>query len=141
MATVAAIKSQVNIEKVLSYYGRTPANGKKMQCLFPEKHTHHDTHPSMDKFEDRVFCRSQGCFSNKGADIFGVVGLMEDLTDFAAQKARVEEIFNMNGNARERTIDQVYDYMDETGTLLFQTVRYDPKDFRQRQPNGTGGWI
>jgi hypothetical protein len=34
-----------------------------------------------------------------------------------------------------------YDYTDETGTLLYQTVRYRPKDFRQRRPDGKGGWI
>src|SRR5262245_37567432 len=31
-----------------------------------------------------------------------------------------------------------YDYEDESGKLLFQVVRHEPKDFRQRVPNGTG---
>ena len=34
-----------------------------------------------------------------------------------------------------------YDYTDTDGTLLYQVVRYAPKDFRQRRPNGKGGWI
>lgn len=29
-----------------------------------------------------------------------------------------------------------YDYKDEHGNLLFQVVRFEPKDFRQRKPNG-----
>ena len=33
-----------------------------------------------------------------------------------------------------------YDYRDATGKLLFQVVRYEPKDFRQRRPDGNGGW-
>lgn len=33
-----------------------------------------------------------------------------------------------------------YDYTDEAGTLLYQSVRYDPKDFKQRRPDGKGGW-
>ncbi len=35
-----------------------------------------------------------------------------------------------------------YDYLDEKGTLLFQVVRFEPKDFRQRAPdqNARGGW-
>ncbi len=33
-----------------------------------------------------------------------------------------------------------YDYADEHGEVLFQTVRYEPKDFRQRRPDGAGGW-
>ena len=33
-----------------------------------------------------------------------------------------------------------YDYCDESAELLFQVVRFDPKDFRQRKPNDAGGW-
>lgn len=40
-----------------------------------------------------------------------------------------------------RKIVATYDYVDEDGTLLYQSVRYDPKDFRQRQPNGKDKWI
>jgi putative DNA primase/helicase len=34
-----------------------------------------------------------------------------------------------------------YDYTDEHGKLLYQVVRYEPKDFKQRRPNGCGDWI
>lgn len=34
-----------------------------------------------------------------------------------------------------------YDYTDESGELLYQNARYEPKDFKQRRPNGKGGWI
>jgi len=34
-----------------------------------------------------------------------------------------------------------YNYTDEEGNLLFQALRYEPKDFRQRRPDGKGGWI
>jgi putative DNA primase/helicase len=33
-----------------------------------------------------------------------------------------------------------YPYRDESGALIFQTVRLDPKDFRQRKPKEGGGW-
>ncbi|MBI3910614.1 MAG: hypothetical protein HY320_06745 [Armatimonadetes bacterium] len=33
-----------------------------------------------------------------------------------------------------------YDYLDENRKLLFQVVRYAPKDFRQRRPDGNGDW-
>ena len=36
------------------------------------------------------------------------------------------------------SIVATYDYRDDNGTLLFQVVRFEPKDFRQRRPNGTG---
>ena len=41
----------------------------------------------------------------------------------------------------ERRIVAEYDYVDADGTLVFQVVRYEPKDFRQRRPDGTGGWV
>jgi hypothetical protein len=59
----------------------------------------------------------------------------------------------MNGDARAAEpkrkarpsglgkIVATYDYVDEQGALLFEVVRYDPKDFRQRRPDGNGGWI
>jgi len=34
-----------------------------------------------------------------------------------------------------------YDYLSANGELLFQVVRFEPKDFRQRRPDGNGGWI
>lgn len=34
-----------------------------------------------------------------------------------------------------------YDYRNEYGQTVFQVVRYDPKDFRQRRPDGAGGWL
>jgi hypothetical protein len=39
-----------------------------------------------------------------------------------------------------RKISATYDYVDEQCELLFQVVRFDPKDFRQRRPDGNGGW-
>jgi hypothetical protein len=45
------------------------------------------------------------------------------------------------GNNTAAQIVATYDYTDEAGKLLFQTVRYQPKDFAQRQPDGKGGWI
>lgn len=34
-----------------------------------------------------------------------------------------------------------YNYTDEKGDLLFCVCRFEPKDFRQKAPDGTGGWI
>ena len=34
-----------------------------------------------------------------------------------------------------------YDYRDADGKLVYQVVRMIPKDFRQRRPDGGGGWI
>lgn len=45
-----------------------------------------------------------------------------------------------NGNGRADIVAE-YDYHDESGKLLYQVVRFHPKDFRQRRPDGNGGWI
>ena len=49
---------------------------------------------------------------------------------------------NGSGTAElRRRIVASYPYQDERGDLLFEVVRLDPKDFRQRRPDGHGGWI
>lgn len=39
---------------------------------------------------------------------------------------------------RKPQIRAVYRYVDEAGTLLYEVVRFDPKDFRQRRPDPNG---
>jgi hypothetical protein len=43
--------------------------------------------------------------------------------------------------APKRTIVKTYDYHGPVGGLVFQVVRFEPKDFRQRRPDGNGGWL
>jgi hypothetical protein len=50
------------------------------------------------------------------------------------------DLFHDSRNGAREIVD-TYDYTDPDGRLAFQTVRYWPKDFRQRQPDGAGGWI
>lgn len=37
-------------------------------------------------------------------------------------------------------VTAVYDYLNESQEMVYQVVRYEPKTFRQRQPDGKGGW-
>jgi putative DNA primase/helicase len=46
-----------------------------------------------------------------------------------------------NGRPPDEQIVATYDYTDECDAPLFQKVRYQPKDFRPRRPDGRGGWI
>jgi 5S rRNA maturation endonuclease (ribonuclease M5) len=54
------------------------------------------------------------------------------------------DVFDDNeGNGHEHKTKEIvaeYDYVDETGRLLFQVCRFAPKDFRQRRPGRKGGW-
>jgi hypothetical protein len=46
-----------------------------------------------------------------------------------------------NGKKSQRRIDKIFPYVDLNGQLLFEVVRYFPKDFRQRKPDGKGGYV
>jgi hypothetical protein len=46
----------------------------------------------------------------------------------------------------EKTADaqsplEIYQYLDESGRLLLEVVRYHPKGFRQRRQSASGAWI
>ena len=75
-----------------------------------------------------VHCHA-GC---KPTDIVAAIGLtMRDLMPDRAPG---------DNHKPRRRIVATYDYRDADGTLLFQSVRLEPKDFRQRRPDGNGGW-
>lgn len=50
--------------------------------------------------------------------------------------------FDADGtNGQTDRIARIYDYCDEVGNLISQVLRLEPKGFRQRRPDGQGGWI
>lgn len=118
------------LEKFLAAL-QTPAhrNGHGWAARCP---AHEDQHASLSITtgdDDRVLLRCHaGC---EAAAIVAAVGLqMRDL--FPARETPLER-------------DLTYDYVDERGERLFQVVRFatrdGKKDFRQRRPDGSGGWI
>jgi hypothetical protein len=60
----------------------------------------------------------------------------------AARGVKIADLFyskpQRNGG---RDIEATYPYEDEASKVLFEVVRLHPKDFRQRRPDGKGGWI
>jgi hypothetical protein len=80
------------------------------------------------------FCHS-GCA--RGGSIFEFEAELTGSNGDAARAA----VFELAGWSEARHIVKTYDYEDESGTLLYQCVRYEPKDFRQRRPDGRGRWI
>ena len=64
--------------------------------------------------------------------ILGALGLK--MADLFPPKAS-------NGKPARKPV--TYDYTDEAGALLFQAVRFEPKNFRQRRPDpqNSGKWI
>ena len=48
---------------------------------------------------------------------------------------------NGDASSRTRRIEATYDYRDSDSRLLFQAVRFSPKGFAQRRPDGADGWV
>ena len=106
-----------------------PGDGDRFNCRCP---AHDDRSPSLSVAvgaDGRVLMTCQaGCAFE---DVVAKLGL-ETSDLFVAR----------NGDSADRRIAATYDYVDEQGALLYQVVRYEPKDFRQRRP-GTNGeeWV
>lgn len=81
--TAAELKRRIpEVARVANdLYGIEFRNGVA-RCPFVEKHNHGDRNPSFrhDRKKNRVFCASQQCFGEKGADAIGLVQVMERCT-------------------------------------------------------------
>lgn len=110
------------LEKATGY--RAKGNGGLWRCA-----AHDDRTPSLSVTakDDRVLLH---CHADCPTDqVLSALGLsMADLFDAPPD------------HYGYGPIEAMYDYPDEEGNLLFQVVRYWPKGFRQRRPNGIGGW-
>lgn len=114
---------------------------------------HEDRHPSLSVSDGRdgkllAHCH-KGCEFGAIRDALKARGLWTE-TDWPTLSPRPAVYRNgaaptmvaPTTAAEAQHISATYDYRDELGTLVYQAVRYEPvKDFRQRQPDGQGGWI
>ncbi len=95
---------------------------------------HSDQHASLSvsecwSGECLVHCHA-GCTAES---IVNALGLgLKDLFPQDNSKSDVDKLGD---------IVATYSYNDESGNLLYQVVRYEPKNFRQRRPDNDGGWI
>jgi len=99
----------------------------KARCL-----AHDDTNPSLDIREKNgrvLFVCRAGC----GQDAV--------VAELRAKGCWPERKPKANGHAGPKRIVATYDYVDAVGVLRFQVLRFEPKDFRQRRPDGKGAWI
>ena len=58
----------------------------------------------------------------------------------SAMGLEMTDLFEEEGN-QKMNIVATYDYCGEKKKLLYQAVRLVPKSFRQRRPDGNGGWV
>lgn len=104
---------------------------------------HDDRRPSLSISERSgkllVHCHT-GCAQEAVVDALKADGLWPETPVLELRPAAPKQT---NGVAKvgPGRVVATYDYRDEQEHLLFQTVRYEPKTFRQRRPDGHGGWI
>jgi RecA-family ATPase len=105
-------------EEFAEKLGRPKRNGRDWTCLCPA-HDDHDPSLSIAERDGRLLfvCRA-GCSQDNVIDALRSRGLWPP--EVSAKKEIVA----------------TYNYRDEHGSLRYQVVRYAPKDFRQRRPNG-----
>jgi putative DNA primase/helicase len=79
-----------------------------------------------------LYCHA-GC---RTEDVVAAFGLT--MADLQASPAGPETSVRTK---QPRKIAATYTYEDEGGRLLYQVIRYAPKDFKQRRPDGDCGWV
>lgn len=97
---------------------------------------HDDRRPSLSVAEGEGGRGLVKCHAGCGVDaVCAAIGLrVADLMPATGESPTPGE-----SKGKPRVVAQ-YDYCDEDGNLLFQAVRLAPKSFRQRRPDGKGGW-
>ena len=114
---------KVTLDKFLALLGGVRREGKRFKALCP---AHADRNPSLSVREANGTVLVK-CFAGcRTEDVCRALGI------------EIRELFPHEGNAKRIVAE--YSYTDEYGALLYQNVRFDPKDFRLRRPNGKGGW-
>lgn len=114
-----------------------PSGEVKFRCPF-----HEDGSPSLRVHAEKATWYCDPC--QAGGDVFTMVQRMRGC-DFPAAMTFLATRAGLHNSATATattgTIVATHDYTDEAGTLLYQVCRMEPKDFRQRRPDGHGGWI
>ena len=121
----------MNISQILGQLANVRKSGSGWTALCPAHEDKRNSLSITEGSDSRILVK---CFAGC---IFG---------DLAAKGWNLSDLFpqsNGNGNGSRKPSPRIvaeYDYPDERGDLLYQNVRYQPKDFRQRRPDGNGGW-
>ncbi|MGO8685199.1 MAG: AAA family ATPase [Thermoleophilia bacterium] len=119
------------LDRLLSKFDGVKRSGVGYLARCP---AHEDRTPSLSISEGDdgrilVHCHA-GCTTEA---VVAAVGL--SLADLAAGNGS-----SATGNGRLGELVATYRYVDDDNKLLYEVCRYEPKTFRQRRPDGVGGW-
>ena len=114
------------VENLVSrLHAKRSGEGWKAKCP-----CHGDREPSLSLNEGAdgralIKCHA-GCSTD---DLLAAIGLTR------------KDLFPVAQGRNGSELVATYDYVDENSKLVYQVCRFAPKDFRQRRPDGKGGWI
>ncbi len=121
------------VELVLSRLSNYKESGKGWSALCP---AHEDRNPSLSISEGDDGRALIKCHAGCSADSI-CASLSLKLADLMPQSAPTGKAPR---DSVRSTVVAEYDYKDESGTVIFQVQRLEPKGFRQRKPKPGGGW-
>jgi len=117
-----------------------PQQDKEWRCPCPIHGGKRDSF-AVQADTGRWFCHSQ---CGRGGDAYELEQTLSGLSTFPESLEAVNAIVGRAASSSSagpgRVEDTYYDYLDETGAVLFQVVRFFPKGFLPRRPDGRGGW-
>ena len=111
--------------------------GKGWKCRCP---AHADAEPSLHLEDAASGMVLASCFPC-GHDKASRDRLVSAIADLGYALSPPREFHSASASTPKKKIVVVYDYIDGLGKPIFQVVRYEPKDFKQRRPDGEGGWV
>jgi hypothetical protein len=112
--------------------------GQEYQALCP---FHGDSKPSFNFSNETGAYFCHGCGKRGGGfHFYAKTHGLYDRRDFPKVLRGISKDFGIPWEEQERKLVKTYDYTNQEGKLLFQVCRFEPKDFRQRRPDGKGGW-
>gem|GEM_PF-2270792 len=132
----------MEIESFLKYLKGVQRTGKRYMAKCP---AHDDKNPSLSIAEGEdgrilLNCHA-GCSTDK---VLRAIGLaMRDLypnNQRTAPTLPKTQTYSKPEPSEKRKITAIYSYTDENGELLCQKLRYTPKSFSWRTPDGKDGW-
>lgn len=118
----------MNVSAILGRLGRVRRSGAGWSALCP---AHDDHNPSLSVTEGgdgKVLLKCHALAGCTLPEICAAMGIGE------------RDLFPEDPGRGAPIIVAQHAYRDETGALLFEVLRYSPKGFRQRKPDGRGGW-
>jgi replicative DNA helicase len=139
------IKDRINCADLLQMQGIQCGRGN-IPCPFPD---HEDNDPSFGLCHDNRGFKCFGC--DRGGTVIDLAmhlnGMdQKDAIIWLGEKLNIIEpstpapVSKPKKKQQLGNVVRTYDYTDADGSMIFQVLRYEPKDFRQRRPDGNGGW-